>query len=50
MPGRSRWLAAVLAPLAVPVWAAADSFEGDPFKSFQWPELKKEFLGAGARA
>ncbi len=29
--------------------AAADPFEGDPFKSFQWPELKKEFLGAGAR-
>ena len=36
---------------AVPVWAAkpADPFEGDPFRSFQWPELKKEFLGARAR-
>ena len=28
---------------------AADPFDGDPFKSFQWPELKKEFLGAAAR-
>ncbi len=31
-------------------WAAsADPYAGDPFKSFQWPELKKEFLGAKAR-
>jgi sulfur-oxidizing protein SoxY len=32
-------------------WAAtpADPFDGDPFKSFQWPELKKEFLGPKAR-
>jgi sulfur-oxidizing protein SoxY len=29
--------------------APADPFEGDPFKSSQWPELRKEFLGAGAR-
>ena len=37
--------------LATPPWAAtsADPFEGDPFKSYQWPELKKDFLGAGAR-
>jgi sulfur-oxidizing protein SoxY len=28
---------------------AADLFEGDPFQSHQWPELKKEFLGAKAR-
>jgi len=27
----------------------ADPFEGDPFQSFQWPELRKEFLGAAAR-
>ncbi len=26
-----------------------DPFEGDPFKSFQWPELRKEFLGAAAK-
>ena len=49
MAGRRRWLAAVLAPLAAPAWAAADPFDGDPFKSFQWPDLKKEFVGAGAR-
>ena len=29
--------------------AAADPTGGDPFKSFQWPELKKEFFGAQAR-
>jgi len=50
---RRQWLArggvgALL--LAVAAGAgAADAFDGDPFKSFQWPELKKEFLGAGAR-
>lgn len=37
--------------LAMPLWAAtpADPFDGDPFQSYQWPGLKKEFLGAGAR-
>jgi len=33
-------------------WSAepsADPFGGDPFKSFQWPELKREFLGAKAK-
>jgi sulfur-oxidizing protein SoxY len=29
--------------------ATPDPFEGDPFKSYQWVELKKEFLGAKAR-
>lgn len=29
--------------------AATDAFGGDPFKSFQWLELKKEFLGAQSR-
>ena len=29
--------------------ATAEPFDGDPFKSFQWPELKKEFLPARAR-
>ena len=44
-------LSACAALLCLPVLAAApnDSFEGDPFQSFQWPELKKEFLGRGAR-
>ena len=40
------WL--VLQPLASR-GATPDPFEGDPFKSYQWVELKKEFLGAGAR-
>lgn len=37
-----------LQPLAA-LAADADPFEGDPFKSFQWVELKKEFLGPSAR-
>ena len=37
--------------LAAAPWAARadDPFEGDPFKSHQWPEMKKEFLGPRAR-
>lgn len=40
-------LALALAPM-VPRADAAEPFDGDPFKSFQWPELKKEFLPARA--
>jgi sulfur-oxidizing protein SoxY len=29
--------------------APAEAFEGDPFKSFQWAELKREYLGAKAK-
>lgn len=36
-----------LPPMAPPA-AAVESFDGDPFKSYQWPALKKEFLPAGA--
>jgi sulfur-oxidizing protein SoxY len=36
------------ATLAAPA-RSQDAFDGDPFKSFQWAELKKEFLGPGAR-
>jgi sulfur-oxidizing protein SoxY len=28
--------------------AATDAFEGDPLRSFLWPDLKREFLGADA--
>jgi len=54
-PLRRAWLLqggpAVLLALAAsaPAGAAGDGFDGDPFKSFQWPELKKEFLGPRAR-
>ena len=41
--------AASTLPLQVARAAAPEPFDGDPFKSFQWPELKKEFLPAGAR-
>ena len=55
---RRQWLGLGLGPVmaaaatALPLAAAAaapEPFDGDPFKSFQWPELKKEFLPAGAR-
>ena len=36
-------------PSAAAAASGADPFEGDPFQSFQWPELRKEFLGAAAR-
>lgn len=29
--------------------AAADPFEGDPFKSHPWPDMRREFLGKTAR-
>ena len=44
---RRHLLSPLLLPLAAPAWA--QGVDGDPFNSFQWPELKKEFLGAGAR-
>ncbi|MBL8341458.1 MAG: quinoprotein dehydrogenase-associated SoxYZ-like carrier [Rubrivivax sp.] len=30
--------------------APADAFEGDPFKSHPWPDMRREFLGRTARA
>ena len=53
---RRGWLGGGLALAASAVWPGpawaqgADPFDGDPFKSHQWPELKKEFLGAQARS
>jgi sulfur-oxidizing protein SoxY len=40
-----------LAWASAPGWSAeaADSSEGDPFKSMQWPGLKREYLGGAAR-
>ena len=37
--------------LAAAPWIAraADDFEGDPFKSHPWPQMRREFLGASAR-
>lgn len=32
-----------------PLAARADEFEGDPFKSHPWPQMRREFLGATAR-
>ena len=43
---RSLCLALAAAPC---VLRAADDFEGDPFKSHPWPQMRREFLGAGAR-
>ena len=46
-------LGALSAGLALPHLAlaqtpAADPFDGDPFKSFLWPDLRRAYLGAGA--
>src|SRR5512139_2555815 len=51
---RRRWLKAAAAAGAAtfaghrPVWAA-DAFEGDPFQSHPWPDMRREFLGKDAR-
>ena len=43
--------AAILLPTSPRAASAADEpFEGDPYGSLQWPELRKEFLGHDARA
>ncbi|HEU4458305.1 MAG TPA: quinoprotein dehydrogenase-associated SoxYZ-like carrier [Methylibium sp.] len=39
-----------LASIAAPsLHAAGDPFEGDPYKSHPWPDMRREFLGADAR-
>lgn len=40
----------ILALLTVLPWAAQadDGFEGDPFKSHPWVQMRREFIGAGA--
>lgn len=48
---RHRFL--LLAPLALCLGhavAAPDPFEGDPFQSHPWVDMRKEYLGANARA
>ncbi len=51
-PARRR-LVAVLGAASVAAWplrtAAGDVFEGDPFKSHPWPDMRREFLGKDAR-
>lgn len=47
--GRTAGLLAWPGWLACGAATAADPFDGDPFKSHQWSELKKEFLGPRAR-
>ena len=42
-------LGAALAPPWLRAATPDDAFDGDPFRSFQWAELKKEFLGPRAR-
>jgi sulfur-oxidizing protein SoxY len=49
MTTRRHLLLALAGSAGAPAAFAQDAFEGDPFKSFQWPELKKEFLGRDAR-
>lgn len=50
---RRRLLTTPLAALAtwptVAAGAKTDAFEGDPYKSHPWPDMRREFLGKGAR-
>lgn len=46
---RRQLLLATAATFVVPARAADDDLGGDPFRSQQWPEMVKEFLGARAR-
>lgn len=51
---RRRLLTCAGATMATLAWptcarAAADDFDGDPYKSYQWTELRREFLGPKAR-
>ncbi|WP_428420414.1 quinoprotein dehydrogenase-associated SoxYZ-like carrier [Methylibium sp.] len=46
---RRQVVLATVAACVLPVRAAADEFGGDPYRSAQWPEMVKEFLGAAAR-
>ena len=34
---------------AAPVRAASDPFEGDPYKTHAWPQIRREVLGANAK-
>lgn len=46
LPRRTLLTLAMAAPLAA---RAQDPFEGDPFKSHPWPQMRREFIGATAR-
>lgn len=48
IPFRRRLLLASLALPAFAARAAADPYGGDPLRSHQWPEMRKEFLGGAA--
>lgn len=44
-----RWAAAAcIGAVAGAAWAA-DEFEGDPYRSLPWPDMRREFLGRDAR-
>ena len=42
---RRQYLVALCAAAAAPARAQADPFEGDPFRSHLWPDLRREHLG-----
>jgi sulfur-oxidizing protein SoxY len=48
-PSRRAWLALGLTGLLAPRVLAADVFEGDPYKSHPWPDMRREVLGCNAR-
>lgn len=41
--------AAAWSATAVPAWAQADPFAGDPYKSHVWTDMRAEFLGRSAQ-
>ncbi|WP_088280610.1 quinoprotein dehydrogenase-associated SoxYZ-like carrier [Ideonella sp. A 288] len=49
MPSRRSVLAVSFGAVLARAARADDAFGGDPYKSFQWLELKKDFLGRDAR-
>lgn len=46
---RAAGVAVALACLAIGTVHAADDYEGDPYKSMPWVDMKREFLGTQAR-
>lgn len=46
---RRRLLLAGAAACVLPARAATDEYGGDPYRSAQWPEMVKEFLGVKSR-
>ncbi|CAD5374776.1 conserved exported hypothetical protein [Rubrivivax sp. A210] len=49
LPARRLLLAALLWPALAGAQGLADPFEGDPYQSHPWPDMRREYLGRDAR-